>query len=346
MQVKLVGRSVAALAVIAGAAGFAQSGVSAQETCPQQVAVTQLSTLSGDCAGTVVTFADGVEMTIPSAGQVVVGSGSSISVDGANGDHVVGNFVGQGAVAERVAPSAPAEAWGTPQARAAYAGFAADRAKQAAAQSVASSSADGSLVAAATWNKCQDSVWSDANIGPAANMPWYLKGSSTSVYLAPIKRGGDYLTGNISNPCGFDPTKIGRHAVYSGTTTRAVGINLSTGGCGTNDNYNVVAFGLTKSGYLGWSCRWYGTFNPSTVIQGDIAFSSSTSWAVNAGGLNVNCSSGQRRLDDVAAHEFGHLFGLAHINTNFAGVMRDPNSVYCAPSGISDGDYSGMVAKY
>ena len=320
--------------------------VSAQETCPQQVPVAQLSFLSGDCAGTVVVFSDGVEVTVPAAGEVVVGTGSATGVDDSNGEHVVGNFVDTGAVAQRVVPDAPVETWGTPQARSAYAGFAARHAKAAAAQPSAAGSAEASAVVAATWNKCQDSVWSDANIGPDANMSWYLKGSSTSVYLAPVKRGGDYLTGNIANPCGFDRTKINRHALYAGTTTRAVNINLSTGGCGTNDGYNVVAFGLTKSGYLGWSCRWYTTLSPSTVSSGDIAFSSSTSWAVNAGGLNVNCSSGQRRLDDVAAHEFGHLFGLNHINQNFAGVMRDPNIVYCAPSGISYGDYSGMVAKY
>jgi hypothetical protein len=144
-------------------------------------------------------------------------------------------------------------------------------------------------------------------------------------------------TCNISYPA----TK--HNVYYAGTTARSASVH-SDGTCGLlPDHKNTVTFtGLTDPGKLAYACVYEDAFR---IYDADIAFDSTNrNWALHQNGSTA-CSGDTYVLAGVAAHEFGHAYGLAHSGEHqeTEQVMR-PELGPCQMSDYSLG--AGDLASY
>jgi hypothetical protein len=150
--------------------------------------------------------------------------------------------------------------------------------------------------------------------------------------------------GNITaarNNCGR-ADYVSATAAYGGQTT--AGINISSlGGCLTRDSRNVVGFGSLPSGYLGMSCWWTMS---GQAIEADMMLNKlSYHWYVTK---PSTCSS-KWSIEAAATHEFGHIFGLAHVSETYHPTLTmSPVIMACQASEVTLGlgDLKGLEALY
>ena len=101
-------------------------------------------------------------------------------------------------------------------------------------------------------------------------------------------------------------------AAYDGTTSRDA--NLTNGACGNNDGYNVVAWGYRDS--LARMC-WWSNGGDRRSADIEISNRSGITW------FSVrpdNCSN-VYDLESVMTHEWGHVFGMAHVSEDKHGNL-------------------------
>ena len=104
----------------------------------------------------------------------------------------------------------------------------------------------------------------------------------------------------------------------------------------------MVAFGDLPSSTLGFTCWWFigsRTIEADTVLnKHDFTFVLTTRDCVNA-----------YILEGVATHEFGHVFGLGHVNQQkHASLTMSPQIYSCDPSDstLGLGDMEGLERLY
>jgi hypothetical protein len=180
---------------------------------------------------------------------------------------------------------------------------------------------------------------------------WYLDKASIPAYFGPLAEDDIYNGAenidNGYNDCGL-PRVIGDadDAVYRGTTLDFP--QISNGECRIDTSgKNEVAFGATPSNVLALTCVWgYWWPGDSIIDEADMVFSDTPNQFFYE--VPVNCSN-RYELQGVATHEFGHAFGLDHVDENrFPYLTMSPNATQCtySDSSLGLGDYNGLKTHY
>ena len=184
---------------------------------------------------------------------------------------------------------------------------------------------------------------------------WSFNGSTAkngevgaSAALDAIRRGSYNLTHTYTNCSPWGNTKYAATAHWDGSTVDTADITGTD--CGNPDSFNIVDFGYVdgngSSSYntLALTCSW---FNPLTreVGTADISFGQAEDWA----GLTEDCYR-EWRVDTLATHEWGHVFGMNHVSESshgnltmspiMEGMCKRPEST------LGFGDWQGIRYQY
>jgi hypothetical protein len=198
---------------------------------------------------------------------------------------------------------------------------------------------------------CKDSAFHLE--GPKWNKPyaWWFRASSTPTGTAAARaestlRWAATTITSGRNDCGM-PDRITATHVYKGRTTRGTNmVSTSTSvTCGTPDGFNVVAYGVLPRNYLGVTCYWY---DGSGATEADVKLNDHYHRWFTGTSVPSGCN-GTFSLASVAVHEFGHVFGLAHVaEATHANLTMSPVAGPCSmgPASLGRGDVLGLRAKY
>jgi hypothetical protein len=153
-----------------------------------------------------------------------------------------------------------------------------------------------------------------------------------------LEAGASHIT-HAFNDCGR-ADKVSATSLYKGVTSLRP--NIGNSNCQTPDGRNVVGFGDLLGSQLAVTCWW---FRGSTTIEADMKVNKHDfRWTTRTAG----CAN-QYLLQAVATHEFGHVFGLAHVSeathpelTMSTAIVACDNS----PSTLGLGDMLGLEARY
>lgn len=143
------------------------------------------------------------------------------------------------------------------------------------------------------------------------------------------------------NDCGR-PDRVSAKSHYDGRTTRGTGIG-SDASCISPDGHNTVAFGDLPTSFVGLTCWWY---SGNTTYEADMQLNKHDyDWAVKPS----SCFNAFI-IQDVATHEFGHVFGLGHANPQdaHANLTMSPAIYPCDASDetLGLGDMLGLEVHY
>ena len=124
---------------------------------------------------------------------------------------------------------------------------------------------------------------------------------------------------------------IALHFAYAGSSTQT-----TTG----FDNVNLVVFRNASSGSAIATTYWWS--NSSGIVDADIVF-----WdgAFQFFAGTTGCSGGFY-IEDIAAHEFGHVLGLGHSTSTAATMYPSTSTCNTANRSLDADDISGARALY
>lgn len=133
---------------------------------------------------------------------------------------------------------------------------------------------------------------------------------------------------------------------YQGTTTLQ-GSATAQGTCAPADGISVVSWGqlptLTSNGtVLALTCpKVYAT----TAVEADITFNSAI--VFYTGSAAGSCPANSFDLREIAAHEVGHVTGLAHSTQSLSQLMKPLFNV-CETGErlLAPGDIAGLLSRY
>jgi hypothetical protein len=163
--------------------------------------------------------------------------------------------------------------------------------------------------------------------------------SAPTWYINPLNNSGFTLTQiraalepAMDNWCAGGQTTASCDAVYGGTTS---------GRTAANNGKNEVFFSPTTSGTSVGSATYYYNISTLELIDVDVRFYD-TKYKFYT---QTGCVKGIY-LEDTAAHEFGHFYGMSHSATT-AATMYSKTS-YCNRNGISlhSDDVAGIEFLY
>jgi hypothetical protein len=182
-----------------------------------------------------------------------------------------------------------------------------------------------------TWNKTYD---------------WYFNASTTPSEISEgtatsgIRNAVENIT-QAHNSCGL-PDNVSAKQHYQGTTSKSPNIGNGSS-CQSSDGKNVVGFGDLASTDLAFTCWWT---SGNKTVESDLRLNKTEyTWVVNIGG---NCTT-KYSVEAVATHEFGHAFGLGHVNEGTHGKLTmSPVILPCQSSEktLGLGDVRGLEAQY
>jgi hypothetical protein len=192
---------------------------------------------------------------------------------------------------------------------------------------------------------CHDPAFTSNEYTAPAPFAWRFKRASTPSSISPtaaeaaLKR----AAGNVvraDNDCDLDD-HVGASHRYLGTTSKAPNVNAKSV-CLARDGESVVGFGDLAS-QLALACWW--TQN-AVVVEADIQLNKADHrWAIYPG----KACKGSFAVEAVATHEFGHVFGLGHVNEEMHGKLTmSPLISPCqnSESTLGAGDVMGFTSKY
>jgi hypothetical protein len=175
---------------------------------------------------------------------------------------------------------------------------------------------------------------------------WYFNSASTpsGISVTDAVRALRHAASNITrarNSCGL-ADRVSAQASYLGATARNAGVG-SSNSCQASDGRNVVSFGNLAGGTVGYTCWWS---SGETTVEADFKLNKHDyGWTVDVG-------SGCRNkfgIQDLATHEFGHVFGLGHVgeashgNLTMSPVIRPCQN---SETTLGLGDVRGLEALY
>lgn len=166
------------------------------------------------------------------------------------------------------------------------------------------------LMASGSTDPCADGAYATYRKRWAERFEWYFQAGSTPSYLSASAAEAAFRKAvrsvvHAQNDCGLT-VDVGARSLYRGRTAAAPNISPA-GTCTGRDGRNVVGFGRLPSGYLGLSCWWAS----DSMVEADMRLNSAAfRWVTS---IPPGCS-GRWHVGAVAAHEFGHIFGMAHVS--------------------------------
>jgi hypothetical protein len=200
-------------------------------------------------------------------------------------------------------------------------------------------------------NPCAYTDYDSAGKRETDNHEWRFNDSTVpsrngtaNVREAAIEAAADLTTGN--NNCDLDGSVISARETYVGNTSSLANISSSED-CLSRDSVNVVSFGSLDGNFFAYTCRWANNnpFGWDEITEADIRMSTQTLWNVDGHGT----CSGEIDVEDGLTHEWGHAFGLNHVDesTNQYATMSpeiDPCSL--REITLGRGDFNGMAHIY
>lgn len=123
---------------------------------------------------------------------------------------------------------------------------------------------------------------------------------------------------------------------------------MNTDGCAF-DNSDEIDFGSLPEGVLGRACttKNIGAFVPfldAKIVEGDIRLNSGETWFRL---LPSSCYD-QYEIAGVLAHEFGHVFGMGHVDeTDHGNLLMSTHLTDCSYNAtLGFGDWLNMSDHY
>jgi Matrixin len=145
------------------------------------------------------------------------------------------------------------------------------------------------------------------------------------------------------NGCGISP-HLASSAQYQGRTNEAPNVT-SNGGCGRRSGHSVVGFGSLPFPEAAFTCAWFG--NDQHLIEADTRINSGLQWYATEDPPS-GCA-GNFGIEPVMTHEFGHSFGLAHVDECTHGrltMSEHVNPCDNSQNTLGLGDIKGMQQMY
>jgi len=175
-------------------------------------------------------------------------------------------------------------------------------------------------------DKCDDNDYTllDGSSWPGT-YEWHFKKSSTPNELTKkkAKKAMKRSVGNItdaSNDCGEADQVSATHS-YEGSTSSSSDVNGSNLTCDATPNgLNVTEFGdITGTGVLAATCTYSGFGGDITAAS--VLVNTDFEWWISG-----SCSFGAYGLKAVQTHEYGHAFGVGHVDeTNHGNLTMSTN---------------------
>ncbi len=189
------------------------------------------------------------------------------------------------------------------------------------------------------------------HLGQRSNrtLTWFYKpGQYGWGFGQAIQRGARDVTTSY-NDCGLIDM-VSATQLYGGITSASPGVYLDASGgavAGNPDGRNVVGWGWADNNWLATTTTWVYTATPTIAAEVDIKFNNR--WYFFADDVPWGCSVEDADTYDaegVAAHEFGHAFGLDHVW--YEGSTMYPSMVLCSTvkRTLGAGDVYGLRALY
>jgi len=193
---------------------------------------------------------------------------------------------------------------------------------------------------------CQDPAYLLEGSSWSTTYGWYFNMSSTPSGITQdnarsnLRNAVSHITHADNGNCGL-PDRISATSAYQGSTSRSANIGTN-GSCLGSDGTSVVDFGDLPSSELGYVCWWtQGT----KTVEADMRLNKfDYSWVTNIDGCNNKYD-----VEDVATHEFGHVFGLADLNPNLHPALTMASSMNpctLAQTTLGLGDVLGLQVLY
>ncbi len=209
---------------------------------------------------------------------------------------------------------------------------------------------------AASRDACSDGMHRETGFRWTRPWAWRFRASSTPKGIGRAKATADLksavrsITG-ARNDCGR-PDRVSARATYLGRTSLKPGVRV-TGRLKVTcdrDGSSVVGFGSLPRGIAGMTCTTYaqasGRWKPA--LESDVLLNKRHhAWARRAGSCSV--ARNEVVLRSVAAHEFGHVFGLDHVPESGHGNLTMSESIHpCDDSAftLGKGDILGLEKLY
>ena len=202
---------------------------------------------------------------------------------------------------------------------------------------------------------CDDYSYVLLNYSWGTTLNWEFNEGTTPAGLGSsaardaIAQGANSVT-LARNSCGM-MDNISASDDYLGHTNRRADMrrDVYQDVCLNNDQKSVVDFGDLHVEYLGLNCTWRtGSGSPRQATHSDIRLNKvDYMWTVDP--YNPSCS-GQWSVRAVAAHEWGHAFGLGHVDETSSGnlTMSPKINGPCQDSEftLGQGDVLGLRQRY
>ena len=196
---------------------------------------------------------------------------------------------------------------------------------------------------------CDDPAFSLEHHKWTTEFKWFFDAGSTprannTDSVEARLRSAAHNTSTGHNDCGISP-HLGSSAAYQGRTNEAPNVT-SRGGCARRSGHNVVGFGGLPSPLLADTCIWW-RISDQHLLEADTRINSNVQWYATDSVPN-GCSN-SFGIEPVMTHEFGHSFGLAHVNECHHGKLTmspiiDPCNDSASTLGL--GDIKGMQQMY
>lgn len=189
-------------------------------------------------------------------------------------------------------------------------------------------------------NGCNNSAYQYAGWKWATPFDWQYNssGQPSAQALGIMQNAGKRWTGSIS-ACNQNSSSSASQRFQYGTSTRPQ--IREDGTCGSYDTENVVGWGVfNDSRTLALTCVWYRSSDGR-------AFASDQNYNVNKPWFTSGTCNAQFDLESVAVHEWGHTYGLTHVDQTTGQVMV-PEFNYCQTEyrSLGRGDALGISSLY
>lgn len=197
---------------------------------------------------------------------------------------------------------------------------------------------------------CADSAYNLKNFKHYTTMTWIFNASTipseltASSSIDSIRAAIGNITG-ADNDCGISDD-VSASSSYGGTAGGSSSVQGSS--CTAADGKSLVNFGDLDSDVLAAACSSYYTDrNPYRFYTGDIKINKGDfTWSTR--GAAVGCA-GVYDLQAVVTHEWGHIFGLAHVSESKHPMLTMSTQISpCdnSPRTLGLGDIRGLKARY